>query len=140
MYDKKFANARSLVSAMLNCKIPDERVVDKMFVLWHGIQGFSRNKSHLEELQQYVNKADIVPYEMLQSNKIGLECRRLYINYQSLDYACDGVVFECSKMDDINEMYHIDRIAFKQFDEAKYSAESIVTNIFGNKVMTDIIS
>ena len=129
LYDNKFVNARSLVSAMLNCKIPDERVVDKMFVLWHGIQGISRNKSHLEELQQYVNKADIVPYEILQSNKIGLQCRRLYIDYQILDYACDGIVLECSKMDDINEMYHIDRIAFKQFDEAKYSAESIVTNI-----------
>lgn len=129
LYDKKFANARSLVSAILNWENPDERVVDKMFVLWHGIQGISRNKSHLEELQQYVEKADIVPYEIVHSTKVGLACRRLYKNFHSLDYACDGIVFECSKKDDKNEMYHLDRIAFKQFDESKYSAESIVTNI-----------
>ena len=129
LFKLEFANARSLVSAMLNTNAPDERVVEKMFVLWHGIQGIYRNKSHVEELQQYVDKADIVPYEIVQSNKIGLVCRRFYNNSQNFDYACDGVVFECSKMDDKNEMYHLDRIAFKQFDEAKYSAESIVTNI-----------
>lgn len=129
LYDKKFANARSLVSAMLNWETPDERVVKKMFVLWHGIQGISRKKSHLEELQQYVDKADIVPYEIVHSNIIGLACRRMYKHYNSLDYACDGIIFECSCKNEHDDRIHLDRIAFKQFDEAKYSTESIVTNI-----------
>lgn len=129
LFDKKFANARSMVSAMLISNTPDERVVEKMFILWHGIQGISRKKSHVEELQQYVDKADIVPYEIVNSNKIGMACRRLYKEYQGLDYACDGIVFECSKENDQDEMNHLDRIAFKQFDEAKYSVETKVTNI-----------
>lgn len=134
LFDRKYANARSIVSAMLNSKHPDERVVEKMFVLWHGIQGLSRNKSHVEELQQFVHKADIVPYEIVCSNRIGMACRRLYEEYQGLDYACDGIVFECSNMDDKDERNHLDRIAFKQFDEAKYSAETKVTNISWKQV------
>lgn len=129
LFDTKFSNARSMVSAMLNSNTPDGRVVEKMFILWHGIQGISRKKSHVEEIQQYVDKADIVPYEIVNSNRIGLACRRIYKESQELDYACDGIVFECSKKDDKNEMNHLDRIAFKQFDEAKYCAESKVTNI-----------
>lgn len=129
LFNRRYANARSMVSAMLNSHTPEERVVEKMFILWHGIQGISREKSHVEELQQYIDKVDIVPYVIVQFNKIGIACRRLYKEYISLDYACDGIVFECSNRDDRNEMVHLDRIAFKQFDEAKYSVETKLTNI-----------
>lgn len=140
LFDMRYSNARSMVGAMLNCNTPDKRVVEKMFILWHGIQGISRKQSHVEELQQFVDNADIVPYVIVHSNRIGIACRRQYKEYQGLDYACDGIVFECSDRNDMDEMNHLDRIAFKQFDEQSIVLKQKWLILIGYKEMMDIIT
>lgn len=129
LFENRYANSRSMVCAMANATIPDKRVVDKMFILWHGIHGISRTQYHPVALQQYVNINYIIPFEIVNKNELETAVQRLYETIQTLDYPCDGIVIEHSKEDSDDGRVHTGRIAFKSFDEAKHSGTTKVTNI-----------
>lgn len=120
LFDDRYAHPRSMVCAMANASIPDKRVVDKMFILWHGIQDISRTQYHPVALQQYVNINDVVPFEIVQKDELETASHRLYDSLLSLDYPCDGIVVEHSTKDSYDGRVQTDRVAFKSFDEAKY--------------------
>jgi len=108
LFENKYTNPRSLVSATANVSIPDKRVVDKMFILWHGIQAISRTQYHLVALQQYVNINDIVPFEIIHKDELETAAHRLYESLQFLDYPCDGIVIEHSTEDSEDGRVHTD--------------------------------
>lgn len=129
IFDNRYSNLRSIVSAMTCANNPDERVVDKMFILWHGIQGLSRKTCHPIELLQFVDEQNIVPFKNVSIKSLSIAVRKMYNGLQYLDYPCDGVVIEHS-LENLNDgRFHLDRVAFKQFDEAKYSGTTNVANI-----------
>lgn len=132
---ERYANPRSMVSAQINSKDVNPDIVAKMKWLAHGIWIGNSAEDHFEMLPHWLTKEDICPNYRFGRNNLQAEglikdnIKQIYESAMRYDYPCDGIVLQHRVTSDNNGKCNLDRIAIKQFDESKYSAQTKVSAI-----------
>jgi NAD-dependent DNA ligase len=138
---KQYANPRSMVSAQINSKEPDMNILRCIKWFAHGIwddqpgdaYNYLMNRQHFDMLHAWLQEQDTCcniesPRGEFWQNVNG-NIKAVYEAAMNYDYPCDGIVLQYRVTADNDAHCNLDRIAIKQFDEAKFSAETTVKSI-----------
>lgn len=129
----KYANARSMIAANVNALQPNLEVVKAAKLFMHGIWTEASNRlMHFWQLDHIFADKDIAFHCYLppDSDDLCLDIiKNMYKQAMNDAYPCDGIVLQTTVTNANNGRANLDRIAIKQMDEAKYSAETSVKNI-----------
>lgn len=128
--DQRYANARSMVAANVNSKEPNMDVVNAAKLVMHGIWTSGPAISHFQQLDSIFKATDIAPHWYIMPDEdIVHAVQEMYKLAMRHYIPCDGIVMQVDETDANNGRANLDRIAIKQMDEAKYSAQTAVKNI-----------
>lgn len=133
--DKRYANPRSMVSAQLNSLQPDANIIAHIDWLAHGIWIDNEPSSHFASLDLLLPTKSVCPHSFFQltmeadAGTLSESIAKFYDNAMNFAYPCDGIVLQHSCTTANNGRCNLDRIAIKQFDEAKYSATTEIERI-----------
>lgn len=126
---ERYANPRSMVSAQINSKQPNELIVSKMqwfaHAIWLGNQAFP----HFAWLKLWLPETSICLHTNCTGQALAQVCKDMYSKAMHYEYPCDGIVIQHRISADNDGRCNLDRIAIKQHDEAKYSGETEVIGI-----------
>lgn len=130
LFNSRYAKPRSLVAALVSNFNPNLEAVSKCKLLFHGWQNrMSNHLTHCQMLGNLIDFKHIVPNERCGEEDLIDAIRQAYRDSQDYEFPCDGIVVQHSLSTTSDGRAHLDRLAIKQHDEAKYSAQTEVTFI-----------
>ena len=127
--NERYANPRSMVSAAINSNNPDKRVLSIMKWFAHGIWHNEEAYDHFKELYAWLPTENICRNTRCVKEHLIPAIKQFYANAMQSDIPCDGIVVQHSITNANDGRCNLDRIAIKQFDEAKFSAMTTVSSI-----------
>jgi NAD-dependent DNA ligase len=127
--NERYANPRSMVSSAINSLNPDQRILDILQWFAHGIWIGNEPSDHFAELKQWLPENAICKHTRCVKDNVIDALKQFYANAMVSNIPCDGVVLQhtCTTAND--GRCNLDRIAIKQFDEAKFSATTVLDSI-----------
>lgn len=132
--EKTFSNPRSMVSSCVNSIHPHPLIMSRMQVLFHGIWYESARGSHFTILDKLFPEKYVAKHNTADKDALIDAMKDMYeeLFVSEYDIPVDGIVVQHTITNENDGRCNLDRVAIKQFDEAKFSAESTVTNIEWN--------
>jgi len=128
--EKPYASPRAMIAGNMTAIEPNIEVVKAAKILLHGIWSDDKPDMHCEQLMQIFGEDKVVPFfEVHAGDNIADYARQVYDHAMQADIPCDGIVLQIACTDANNGRANLDRIALKQHDESKYSAETTVKAI-----------
>lgn len=130
-----YANPRSLVSATINSLQPNDAVIAKLKWFAHGVWIDNKPTNHFDELDKWLSNQCIATHYAFgdkyydTTSSLANDLAYIYDKAMNYEYPCDGIVIQYRTTTEHDGHCNLDRIAIKQFDEAKYSATTKVASI-----------
>lgn len=126
-----YTNTRAIVAGMIGSDDPCQFICDHIDFIAHGFHSDANANFHFNALTQALHEDFInIGWNVYcKSDELVQQAKLLYFRAMTSDYPCDGIVIQHNHDGKYDSKVYMDRIAVKQFDEAKYSGKSKVTKI-----------